>query len=86
LVLFRRAQNEAREEIEEENEFAARLSKRGGEPLTGGGAALIYFAIIFAADWGDLTQILSAGLVAQGKDPVGVYVGSCTALRIFGVR
>jgi len=80
MVLFRGAQNEVQEELKEETEFEARLAKRSREPITGYKAALISFAIIFAAEWGDLSQILSAGLVAQGKDPIGVFVGSWTAL------
>lgn len=80
VVLLRGAQNEAKEEIDEENKFAASLSKRSREPLTGYRAALLSFAIIFAAEWGDLSQILSAGLVAQGKDPISVFLGSWTAL------
>ena len=80
IVLFRGAENEASEEVREEEEFEARLQTKTKGRLTGSKAALLSFGVIFAAEWGDLSQILSAGLVAQGKDPVGVFVGSWAAL------
>jgi len=76
IVLLRGAKHEADEEAKEEAEFAAKVTT----VLTGYRSALVSFGIIFAAEWGDLTQILSAGLVAQGKDPVSVFVGSWAAL------
>lgn len=80
LILLRGAKSEAKEEELEEAEFASRVKEEAKGPLTGYRAALVSFGIIFAAEWGDLSQILSAGLVAQGKDPVGVFVGSWAAL------
>jgi putative Ca2+/H+ antiporter (TMEM165/GDT1 family) len=80
LLLLRGAKNEVKEEVAEEAEFEAEVSKEARGPLTGYRAALLSFGIIFAAEWGDLSQILSAGLVAQGKDPLGVFVGSWAAL------
>jgi putative Ca2+/H+ antiporter (TMEM165/GDT1 family) len=80
LILLRGAKSEAKEEELEEAEFASRVKEEAKGPLTGYRAALVSFGIIFAAEWGDLSQILSAGLVAQGKDPIGVFVGSWAAL------
>ena len=80
LILLRGAKSEAKEEELEEAEFESRVKKEAKGPLTGYRAALVSFGIIFAAEWGDLSQILSAGLVAQGKDPIGVFVGSWAAL------
>ncbi|OIQ77855.1 hypothetical protein GALL_404460 [mine drainage metagenome] len=68
------------EEVEEEKEFESRVSTKTRGQLSGLRAVLLSFGVIFAAEWGDLSQILSAGLVAQGKDPVGVFVGSWAAL------
>lgn len=79
VLLLRGAENEAGEEAREEQEFEARI-KPARRKLTGYRAALFSFGIIFAAEWGDLSQILTAGLVAQGKDPIGVFVGSWAAL------
>jgi putative Ca2+/H+ antiporter (TMEM165/GDT1 family) len=38
------------------------------------------FAVIFLAEWGDLTQILTANLAAHYHDPVSVSVGAVIAL------
>jgi Ca2+/H+ antiporter, TMEM165/GDT1 family len=38
------------------------------------------FLVLFAAEWGDLSQLLTAGLVASGKPPVPVFVGSWAGL------
>jgi putative Ca2+/H+ antiporter (TMEM165/GDT1 family) len=80
LILLRGAKGEAKEEEFEEAEFESRVTKEAKGTLTGYRAALVSFGIVFAAEWGDLSQILSAGLVAQGKDPIGVFVGSWAAL------
>lgn len=82
LVLFLGAKNEEKEEEAEEEEFEDRVKKQTRGRLSGYRAALFSFGIIFAAEWGDLSQIVSAGLVAQGKSPIGVFVGSWAALVI----
>lgn len=38
------------------------------------------FVVIFAAEWGDLTQILTANLAARYGSPVSVAVGAIAAL------
>lgn len=38
------------------------------------------FVVIFIAEWGDLTQLASASLVAQTRDPVTVFTASVLAL------
>jgi putative Ca2+/H+ antiporter (TMEM165/GDT1 family) len=44
--------------------------------------ATVSFGVLFAAEWGDLSQLLTAGLAARYDDPVGVFVGSWTALAL----
>jgi Ca2+/H+ antiporter, TMEM165/GDT1 family len=44
------------------------------------GAALTAFIVIFLAEWGDLTQILTANLAAKYHSPLSVGVGSVLAL------
>jgi putative Ca2+/H+ antiporter (TMEM165/GDT1 family) len=44
------------------------------------GAALTAFVVIFLAEWGDLTQILTANLAARYHAPLSVAVGSILAL------
>jgi Ca2+/H+ antiporter, TMEM165/GDT1 family len=38
------------------------------------------FVILFAAEWGDLSQLLTLTLVARYDDPVSVFVGALGAL------
>lgn len=40
------------------------------------------FAVIFVAEWGDLTQILTANLAAHYHSPVSVAVGATLALWV----
>lgn len=43
-------------------------------------AAGASFILLFTAEWGDLSQLLTAGLVATGQPPSAVLVGAWTAL------
>jgi Ca2+/H+ antiporter, TMEM165/GDT1 family len=76
-ILFRSARKGDNEE-EQEREYAERLSgsKRG---LRAAGAS---FLVLFTAEWGDLSQLLTAGLVASGNPPVPVFIGSWVALVV----
>jgi putative Ca2+/H+ antiporter (TMEM165/GDT1 family) len=47
---------------------------------TAGRTALTAFVVIFIAEWGDLTQILTANLAAKYHDPFSVAIGSVVAL------
>ena len=38
------------------------------------------FGVLFLAEWGDLSQLLTAGLAARYHDPLSVFVGSWLAL------
>jgi len=42
--------------------------------------AVTAFLVIFLAEWGDLTQILTANLAAHYHDPISVAVGAALAL------
>jgi Ca2+/H+ antiporter, TMEM165/GDT1 family len=42
--------------------------------------AFTSFAVLFAAEWGDVSQLATAGLQARYHDPVAVFLGSWTAL------
>ena len=45
------------------------------------------FGVLFLAEWGDLSQLLTAGLAARYQDPVSVFVGSWLALvTVAGLR
>lgn len=43
-------------------------------------AALTTFGVLFAAEWGDLSQVLTAAFAAKYRDPVSVGVGATAAL------
>jgi Ca2+/H+ antiporter, TMEM165/GDT1 family len=73
----RRADNEEKEK-EQEKEFAEKVSPaRSG--LRAAGAS---FAVLFTAEWGDLSQLLTASLVASGKPAIPVFFGSWAALAV----
>jgi putative Ca2+/H+ antiporter (TMEM165/GDT1 family) len=76
IVLVRAAPGAAAEEADVEQEYAARTEHRA----TGVRAAGASFLLIFAAEWGDLSQILTLNLVAKQGHPVSVFLGSWTAL------
>lgn len=45
-------------------------------------AAGASFGVLFVAEWGDLSQLLTAGLAARYDDPVAVFAGSWLALIV----
>ncbi len=47
-----------------------------------GRAAAISFGVLFAAEWGDLSQLATAGLAARYDAPVSVFAGSWAALLV----
>jgi putative Ca2+/H+ antiporter (TMEM165/GDT1 family) len=79
LLLIRSARRATEEEREREREREFE-GKIGNTRRSGLNAALASFAILFVAEWGDLSQLLTAGLVAQGAHPVAVFAGSWAGL------
>jgi putative Ca2+/H+ antiporter (TMEM165/GDT1 family) len=45
-------------------------------------AAAISFGVLFAAEWGDLSQLATAGLAARFDEPLSVFVGAWAALLV----
>jgi Ca2+/H+ antiporter, TMEM165/GDT1 family len=43
-------------------------------------AVIASFLVLFAAEWGDLSQLFTITLVARYDDPVGVFIGALGAL------
>jgi Ca2+/H+ antiporter, TMEM165/GDT1 family len=76
VALIRGAHHADRKEKEREHEYES----RAGRSRTGWRAVLASFVVLFAAEWGDLSQLLTAGLVASGKPAVPVFLGSWAAL------
>jgi putative Ca2+/H+ antiporter (TMEM165/GDT1 family) len=78
FVLLRGASKADAEEAETEEEFAGKV-KVGTTGLRAVGAS---FLVLFVAEWGDLSQLLTAGLVVRTKDPVSVFVGAWVGLLL----
>ena len=76
VLLIREAPKADAEEADTEAEFAAkaRTSKTG---LAAVGAS---FLVLFAAEWGDLSQLLTISLVGKYDHPVSVFIGAWGAL------
>lgn len=45
-------------------------------------AVVASFLVLFAAEWGDLSQLLTISLVAKYEDPLAVFVGALGALLV----
>lgn len=78
VVLWRGAGEADEEEVETEREFSEKVHG-GAHGLRAIGAC---FLVIFIAEWGDLSQLFTAGLAARYEDPVSVFVGSWAALLV----
>jgi Ca2+/H+ antiporter, TMEM165/GDT1 family len=67
-------------------EFVLGRRKDGGEEVAADPsagpvrAAAIAFGVVFVAEWGDLTQVLTANLAAHYRSPLSVGVGATLAL------
>lgn len=77
LVLLRGAADADSQE-ESEAEFAGRV-RPGATGLRAVGAS---FGVLFLAEWGDLSQLLTAGMVVRTRDPVSVFVGAWLGLAL----
>jgi putative Ca2+/H+ antiporter (TMEM165/GDT1 family) len=79
FVLLRGAARADAEEAETEEEFAGKVRGDARSGLRAVGAS---FLVLFVAEWGDLSQLLTAGLVVRTKDPVSVFVGAWVGLLL----
>jgi putative Ca2+/H+ antiporter (TMEM165/GDT1 family) len=76
FVLARDAPRADAEEHETEEEFAAKATTT----KTGAAAVLASFLVLFAAEWGDLSQLLTISLVGKYDEPLAVFIGAWGAL------
>jgi Ca2+/H+ antiporter, TMEM165/GDT1 family len=74
-LMFHGAGRASEDVAEEEREIAEVADARGSRRV-----ALTAFLVLFAAEWGDLSQLVTAGLVARYDSPLSVFVGSWAAL------
>ncbi len=54
-------------------------ARQGGPPATFARVAGTSFAVVFLAEWGDITQLTAANLAAK-YDPLSVFVGATLGL------
>jgi putative Ca2+/H+ antiporter (TMEM165/GDT1 family) len=76
VLLFKSAPGADAEERETEEEYAAKAT----EAKTGLKAVAASFLVLFAAEWGDLSQLLTVSLVAKYEEPLSVFAGAWVAL------
>jgi len=76
IILARGARKADLEEKQQEEEFEAKVR----EPKRGWRAFAASFLVLFTAEWGDLSQLVIAGLVAAGRNPVATGIGGLLAL------
>jgi putative Ca2+/H+ antiporter (TMEM165/GDT1 family) len=76
IVLLRTAPGADAAEKESEAEFEARAA----EPRSFLKAAVASFLVLFAAEWGDLSQLLTISFVTRYHDHVNVFLGAWLAL------
>jgi len=76
VVLIRTAAGADAAERETEQEYEARAS----EPKTFFKAMVASFLVLFAAEWGDLSQLLTISFVTRFDDHVDVFLGAWAAL------
>ena len=76
VILVREARTADEDEAEQEEEYAAKAD------ATAHGLKVVAtsFLVLFAAEWGDLSQLLTISLVAKYDDPVSVFIGAWGAL------
>ena len=70
------------QEQDEAAEVEARVASSGGAVVSPWRTFAVSFAVLFTAEWGDLSQLLTAGLAARTGQPLSVGIGSWTALII----
>jgi putative Ca2+/H+ antiporter (TMEM165/GDT1 family) len=80
VILFRSARKAQEREAEAEQQYEQRFEDSASDTKTGWRAFGTSFLVLFAAEWGDLSQLLTASLVASGHPPVPVFFGSWLGL------
>jgi putative Ca2+/H+ antiporter (TMEM165/GDT1 family) len=78
ILLLREAPKADAGEAETEEEYAAKASA----PKAGLAAVGASFVVLFAAEWGDLSQLLTISLVGRYHQPVSVFIGAWSALLV----
>jgi putative Ca2+/H+ antiporter (TMEM165/GDT1 family) len=78
ILLLREAPKADAGEAEAEEEYAAKAAS----PKAGLAAVGASFVVLFAAEWGDLSQLLTISLVGRYHEPASVFLGAWCALLV----
>jgi Ca2+/H+ antiporter, TMEM165/GDT1 family len=78
ILLIRGAGKADAEEAETEEEFSGKATAEA----SGWKAVSASFVILFLAEWGDLSQLATAGFVARRGEPFSVGAGAFVALAV----
>ena len=78
IVLVRTAPGADAAEKEQEEEYAAKATVQRSFPK----AIVASFLVLFAAEWGDLSQLLTISFVGRYDDHVSVFIGAWSALLV----
>jgi putative Ca2+/H+ antiporter (TMEM165/GDT1 family) len=76
FLLAREAPKADAQEAETEEEYAAKATS----PKSGLAAVGASFLVLFAAEWGDLSPLLTISLVGRYHDALSVFIGAWAAL------
>jgi putative Ca2+/H+ antiporter (TMEM165/GDT1 family) len=76
ILLIRSAPGADAEEKQTEEEYAAKTV----DARTGLRAIGASFLVLFAAEWGDLSQLLTISMIAKYGHPLSVFIGAWVAL------
>lgn len=83
LVSGLKARNaEVAEEDHEAEEFEESAARHAGTSASTVRIAVTSFIVLFTAEWGDLSQLLTAGMAARTGQPLSVFLGAWLALII----
>lgn len=78
VVLLRTARSAEDAQRRQQEEYA----RKGGEARTALHTVGASFLVLFLAEWGDLSQLLTVSQVARTGEPVSVFVGAWSALLV----
>lgn len=62
------------------SEFGERVARYSG--VSGPKAIAVSFGVLMLAEWGDLSQLFTAGLAARSGQPLSVFIGAWGALLL----
>ena len=71
---------EKAEEANEAEEFEVSAARHAGASTSTLRITITSFLVLFTAEWGDLSQLLTAGLAARTGEPFSVFLGAWVAL------